>query len=121
MDIFGKGDGYRWMDAYILAWIVELATDSFCGKYLDFKNDPQGKTSAQMNTPVRAAATSPRMRTPHDFDLAGLDLLNVAKGLGELRDDYIGLLRAAAPGRRLGRGRTVQRSTSNRRRARWRV
>ena len=30
MDIFGKGDGYRSMDAYILAWIVELATDSFC-------------------------------------------------------------------------------------------
>ena len=98
MDIFGKGDGYRWMDAYILAWIVELATDSFCGKYLDFKNDPQGKTSAQMNHAARSGCRNfaegcERLMTSTS---SGLDLLNVAKGsLGELRDDYIKwLLRA---------------------------
>lgn len=34
MDMFGKGSGYRWLDAYIMAWIVELGTDSFCAKYL---------------------------------------------------------------------------------------
>ena len=98
MDIFGKGDGYRWMDAYILAWIVELATDSFCGQYLDFKNDPQGKTSAQMNHAARSGCRNfaegcERLMTS---TASGLDLLNVAKGsLGELRDDYIKwLLRA---------------------------
>ena len=98
MDIFGKGDGYRWMDAYILAWIVELATDSFCGRYLDFKNDPQGKTSAQMNHAARSGCRNfaegcERLMTSTS---SGLDLLNVAKGsLGELRDDYIKwLLRA---------------------------
>jgi len=98
MDIFGKGDGYRWMDAYILAWIVELATDAFCGKYLDFKNDPQGKTSGQMNHAARSGCRNfaegcERLMTSTS---AGLDLLNVAKGsLGELRDDYIKwLLRA---------------------------
>ena len=54
MNIFGKGAGYRWMDAYFLAWIVELATDSFCEKFLSYKNDPQGKTSAQMNHAARS-------------------------------------------------------------------
>ncbi len=98
MDIFGKGDGYRWMDAYILAWVVELATDAFCEKYLDFKNDPQGKTSAQMNHAARSGCRNfaegcERLMTSTS---SGLDLLNVAKGsLGELRDDYIKwLLRA---------------------------
>jgi hypothetical protein len=37
MDMFGKGSGYRWLDAYIMAWLVELGTDSFCAKYLDFR------------------------------------------------------------------------------------
>lgn len=98
MNMFGKGDGYRWMDAYILAWIVELATDTFCGQFLDYKNDPQGKTSGQMNHAARSGCRNfaegcERLMTS---SAAGIDLLNVAKGsLGELRDDYIKwLLRA---------------------------
>ena len=92
MDMFGKGSGYRWLDAYILAWIVELATDSFCAKYLGYKNDPQGKTSGQMNHAARSGCRNfaegcERLMTSTG---AGLDLLNVAKAsLGELRDDYL--------------------------------
>jgi four helix bundle suffix protein len=92
MDMFGKGSGYRWMDAYLLAWIVELATDSFCAKYLDYRNDPQGKTSGQMNHAARSGCRNfaegcERLMTSTG---SGLDLLNVAKGsLGELRDDYL--------------------------------
>jgi len=54
MEIFGAGSGYRWMDAYILAWVVELGTDKFCEAFLDYKNDPQGKTSGQMNHAARS-------------------------------------------------------------------
>lgn len=98
MEMFGKGAGYRWMDAYLLAWVVELATDSFCARFLDYKNDPQGKTSAQMNHAARSGCRNfaegcERLMTS---SASGMDLLNVAKGsLGELRDDYLKwLLRA---------------------------
>lgn len=92
MDIFGKGSGYRWLDAYIMAWLVELGTDSFCAKYLDYRNDPQGKTSGQMNHAARSGCRNfaegcERLMTSTS---SGLDLLNVAKAsLGELRDDYL--------------------------------
>ena len=92
MDIFGMGSGYRWMDAYILAWVVELGTDSFCEAFLNYKNDPQGKTSGQMNHAARFgnrnfAEGCERLMTSMS---SGLDLLNVAKSsLCELRDDYL--------------------------------
>jgi len=92
MDMFGKGSGYRWLDAYIMAWLVELGTDSFCAKYLHYRNDPQGKTSGQMNHAARSgnrnfAEGCERLMTSTS---SGLDLLNVAKAsLGELRDDYL--------------------------------
>lgn len=47
MDMFGRSGGYRRMDAYVLAWIIELATDSFCENYLNFKNDPKAKPVAR--------------------------------------------------------------------------
>jgi four helix bundle protein len=119
MERFGKGSGYRWMDAYILAWVVELATDSFCDKFLDYKNDPQGKTSGQMNHAARSGCRNfaegcERLMTS---SASGMDLLNVAKGsLGELRDDYHTSRRRAASrsgwarrGARSGRGRRAVR------------
>ncbi|MBM4143993.1 MAG: hypothetical protein FJ225_10450 [Lentisphaerae bacterium] len=92
MDMFGKGSGYRWLDAYIMAWLVELGTDSFCTRFLDYRNDPQGKTSGQMNHAARSGCRNfaegcERLMTSTS---SGLDLLNVAKGsLGELRDDFL--------------------------------
>lgn len=87
-----KAGAYRYMDAYLLSWIIELATDRFCQDFLDYRNDPQGKTSAQMNHAARSgsrnfAEGSERLMTSTS---SGLDLLNVAKGsLAELRDDYL--------------------------------
>lgn len=87
-----KAGAYRYMDVYVLSWIIELATDRFCQEFLDFKNDPQGKTSTQMNHAARSgsrnfAEGSERLMTSTS---SGLDLLNVAKGsLAELRDDYL--------------------------------
>jgi hypothetical protein len=115
MEIFGMGGGYRWMDAYLFAWVVELGTDSFCETFLDYKNDPQGKTSGQMNHAARSgnrnfAEGCERLMTS---TASGLDLLNVAKAsLCELRDDYLKwLLRA----RQLPWGDTVPEAVAIRR------
>jgi hypothetical protein len=54
MSIFGKPSGYRWMDVYVLANIVELGTDRFCEDFLNFKNDPGGRTFGQMNHAARS-------------------------------------------------------------------
>jgi len=54
MNIFGKSSGYRWMDVYILANIVELGTDRFCDDFLNLKNDPGGRTFGQMNHAARS-------------------------------------------------------------------
>jgi four helix bundle suffix protein len=87
-----KAGAYRYMDVYVLSWIIELATDRFCRDFLDYRNDPQGKTSTQMNHAARSgsrnfAEGSERLMTSTS---SGIDLLNVAKGsLAELRDDYL--------------------------------
>jgi four helix bundle suffix protein len=93
MEIFhSKAGAYRYMDVYVFAWIIELATERFCRDFFDFRNDPQGKTSAQMNHAARSgsrnfAEGSERLMTSTS---SGIDLLNVAKGsLSELRDDYL--------------------------------
>jgi len=91
MSIFGKPSGYRWMDVYILANIVELGTDRFCDDFLNFKNDPGGRTFGQMNHAARSgcrnlAEGSERLTTS---SASGIDLINVAlASLCELRDDY---------------------------------
>lgn len=87
-----KAGAYRYMDVYVFAWIIELETDRFCRDFLDYRSDPQGKTSAQMNHAARSgsrnfAEGSERLMTSTS---SGIDLLNVAKGsLAELRDDYL--------------------------------
>ena len=87
-----KAGAYRYMDVYVLSWIIELATDRFCRDFLDYRSDPQGKTSEQMNHAARSgsrnfAEGSERLMTSTS---SGIDLLNVAKGsLAELRDDYL--------------------------------
>lgn len=93
MEIFhSKAGAYRYMDVYVFSWIIELATERFCGAFLGFRSDPQGKTSAQMNHAARSgsrnfAEGSERLMTSTS---SGIDLLNVAKGsLSELRDDYL--------------------------------
>lgn len=92
MSVFGKGAGYRWTDAYIMAWIAELGTDRFCSDFLDYRNDPQGRTAAQMNHAARSGCRNfaegcERLRTSYS---SGMDLLNVSvASLSELRDDYL--------------------------------
>jgi hypothetical protein len=56
-----KAGAYRYMDVYVLSWIIELATDRFCREFLDYRNDPQGKTAScfTAKTAIRSANVTP--------------------------------------------------------------
>ena len=91
MSMFRKSAGYRYLDAFILANVVELATRHFCGGFLNARNDPGSRTFAQMTHAGRSgsrnfAEGSERLMTSY---ASAMELLDVARAsLCELRDDY---------------------------------
>ncbi len=91
MNLFRKSAGYRYLDAFILANVVELGTRHFCKRFLNMRNDPGGRTFAQMTHAGRSgsrnfAEGSERLMTSH---ASAMELLDVARAsLCELRDDY---------------------------------
>ena len=46
--IFDKSGGYRRLHSFNLATIVHLGTISFCKRFINWKDDPLGKTLDQM-------------------------------------------------------------------------
>jgi four helix bundle suffix protein len=90
-ELFRKSAGYRYLDAFVVANVVELATGHFCNTFLGLKNDPGGRTYAQMTHAARSgcrnfAEGSERLMTSY---ATALELLDVARAsLCELRDDY---------------------------------
>ncbi len=91
MSLFRKSAGYRYLDAFVLANVVELATRHFCVTFLNVRNDPGGRTFAQMTHAGRSgsrnfAEGSERLMTSY---ASAMELLDVARAsLCELRDDY---------------------------------
>ena len=91
MELFRKSAGYRYLDAFVLANVVELGTCHFCDRFLDFRRDPGGRTFAQMTHAARSGCRnfsegSERLMTSF---ASALELLDVARAsLCELRDDY---------------------------------
>lgn len=91
MALFRKSAGYRYLDAFILANVIELGTGHFCNRFLSLQNDPGGRTYSQMTHAARSgcrnfAEGSERLMT--SFSTA-IQLLDVARAsLCELRDDY---------------------------------
>jgi restriction system protein len=91
MSLFRKSAGYRYLDAFILANVVELGTRHFCTRFLNLRNDPGGRTFAQMTHAGRSgsrnfAEGSERLMTSY---ASAMELLDVARAsLCELRDDY---------------------------------
>ncbi len=92
MDLFRKSAGYRYLDAFVLANVVELGTGHFCDRFLELRNDPGGRTYAQMTHAARSgcrnfAEGSERLMTSY---ATATTLLDVARAsLCELRDDYL--------------------------------
>ena len=102
---FDKAGGYRWLDSFVMASIIQLATVRFCEKFLNRRNDPCGRQYDQMTQAARSGRAniiegSERTTTSKETEMK---LTDVAKAsLGELRGDYETwlLLRGKAPWRK---------------------
>ena len=101
MSIFGKSGGYRKLDSFTLATIIQLGTLRFCERFLNRTNDPCGRQFDQMTQAARSGRAniiegSERAATSKETEMK---LTDVAKAsLGELRGDYeVWLLRQGAP------------------------
>ena len=91
MSIFGNSGGYRKLDSFTLATIIQLGTLRFCEKFLNRVNDPCGRQFDQMTQAARSGRAniiegSERAATSRETEMK---LTDVAKAsLGELRGDY---------------------------------
>lgn len=47
--------GYYWLDTWVLANVIQLATQSFCMRHLNRTNDPCGRQFDQMTQAARSA------------------------------------------------------------------
>ena len=91
--IFNKSGGYRKLHSFNLATIVHLDTMSFCKRFMNWKQDPLGKTLGQMVGASRSGKQniiegSERAKTSAETEIK---LTDVAKGslaelLGDLED-----------------------------------
>jgi len=90
-ELFGKSGGYRKLDSFTLATIIQLGTYRFCETFLNRTNDPCGRQYDQMTQAARSGRAniiegSECSSTSKETEMK---LTNVAKGsLGELRGDY---------------------------------
>ena len=88
---FDKSGGYRWLDSFVMASLVQLATLRFCEKFLNLRNDPCGRQYDQMTQAARSGKeniveASERTSTSKETEMR---LTDVAKAsLCELRGDY---------------------------------
>ncbi len=91
--IYNKSGGYRRLHSFNFATIVHLATMSFCKRFIDWKEDPLGKTVGQMTGASRSGKQniiegSERARTSSETEIKLTDVAkaSLAELLGDLED-----------------------------------
>lgn len=89
--LFSSCGGYRRLDAYTMASLVQLATLSFCRRFLNRTNDPCGRQFDQMTQAARSGVKnfvegSERLKTSLSTAIRLIDVGRAS--LCELRDDY---------------------------------
>jgi restriction system protein len=91
MNLFDKHGGYRKLDSFTMACVVQLGTWRFCETFLNRTNDPCGRQFDQMTQ----AARSGRQNIAEGSERAGtskgteMTLTDVARAsLAELKGDY---------------------------------
>ena len=83
--------GYYWLDTWVLANVIQLATQEFCMRHLNRTNDPCGRqfdqmTQAARSAPANIAEGNSRHSTSKE---AEMKLTDVARAtLAELANDY---------------------------------
>lgn len=91
MNLFTKYGGYRKLDSFTIASIVQLATWRFCNTFLNRRNDPAGRQFDQMTQAARSgrvniAEGSERASTSAETEMKLTDVARAS--LAELKNDY---------------------------------
>ena len=92
---FSSGGGYQWLDAWILANVIQLATQKFCLRFLKPRIDPCGRLFDQMTQAARSGVANiaegyARRATSKETEMK---LTDVAKAsFAELHGDYFNWL-----------------------------
>jgi four helix bundle suffix protein len=91
--IFNKSGGYRRLHSFNFATIVHLGTMNFCKRFVNWKEDPLGKTVGQMVGASRSGKQnivegSERARTSSETEIKLIDVAkaSLAELLGDLED-----------------------------------
>ena len=84
--------GYYWLDTWVLANVIQLATQDFCMRYLNRKNDPCGRqydqmTQAARSVPANIAEGSSRRSTSKETEMRLTDVARAT--LSELLSDFM--------------------------------
>ena len=87
--------GYYWLDTWIMANVVQLATQEFCRKFLNLHNDPCGRQYDQMTQAARSvtaniAEGTSRHATSRETEMKLTDVARAS--LAELTNDYVNWL-----------------------------
>ena len=86
-----KHFGYFWLDTWVLANVIQLATQDFCMRYLNRNNDPCGRqfdqmTQAARSAPANIAEGNSRHSTSKETEMKLTDVARAT--LSELANDY---------------------------------
>jgi len=95
MGMFGGYGGYWWLDSFVMAEIVYLATRRFCRSFLNRNNDPCGRQYDQMTQATRSGCAntvegSARNATSRETEMKLTDIARAS--LAELHLDYVNWL-----------------------------
>lgn len=87
--------GYYWLDTWVLASVLQLATQDFCTNFLNHTNDPCGRqydqmTQAARSVPANIAEGNSRHSTSKETEMRLTDVARAS--LSELANDYINWL-----------------------------
>lgn len=87
--------GYYWLDTWVLANVIQLATQDFCSRFLNHTNDPGGRqydqmTQAARSAPANIAEGNSRHSTSRETEMKLTDVARAT--LSELANDYLNWL-----------------------------
>ena len=90
-----KRFGYYWLDTWVLANVIQLATQDFCHKFLNRSNDPCGRqydqmTQAARSAPANIAEGNSRHSTSKETEMRLTDVARAT--LAELSNDFLNWL-----------------------------
>ena len=87
--------GYYWLDTWVLANVIQLATQDFCMRNLNRTNDPCGRQFDQMTQAARSVSANiaegnSRHSTSKETEMRLTDVARAS--LAELANDYVNWL-----------------------------